>query len=115
MPRRKNGPVNPAGFADGLNGVSNGGKSQKSGEAGDGSLRNTSAACQTLREKPEFAAAVAKIAASEIAADHGADEAVVISTIEHFGRALPKNAVKAFRDAAPSFPSVHLTMCTEDY
>ena len=51
----------------------------------------------------------------KIASDLGADEAVVISTIEHFGRTLPKNAVRAFRDAAPSFPSVHLTMYTEDY
>ena len=69
MPRRKNWPENEAGFSDGLNGVSKGGKSQRSGEAGAGSLRNVSAACQRFRENPEFAAAVAKIAASEIAAD----------------------------------------------
>lgn len=45
----------------------------------------------------------------------GIGEVVVISTIEHFGRSIPKNAVRCFRDAAKRFPDIHLTMYTEEY
>ena len=51
----------------------------------------------------------------KIAQDSGADEVVVISSIEHFGRTFPKNAVLNFTDVAKEFPSIHLTMYTEDY
>lgn len=56
----------------------------------------------------------AKFALS-IANDLGADEVVVISTIEHFGRAFPKNAIACFRDVIKGFPEIHLSMYTEDY
>ena len=51
----------------------------------------------------------------KIAEDDGADEVVVISSIEHFGRRFPKNAVMHFQEIAKRYPSVHLTMYTEDY
>ncbi|MBQ8995639.1 MAG: YdcF family protein [Oscillospiraceae bacterium] len=51
----------------------------------------------------------------KLAEEYGADEVVVISTIEHFGRVFPKNAVQCFREVAERFPSIHLTIYTEDY
>ncbi|MBR0451413.1 MAG: YdcF family protein [Oscillospiraceae bacterium] len=51
----------------------------------------------------------------KIAQDDRADEVVVISSIEHFGRLFPKNAVLNFTEVAKKFPSIHLTMYTEDY
>ncbi len=53
--------------------------------------------------------------ALSIARDQGADEVVVISSIEHFGRTYPKNAIACFRDVITSFPEIHLTMYTEEY
>ena len=51
----------------------------------------------------------------EIAKNAGADEVVVISSIEHFGRTFPKNAILNFQEVVKQFPSIHLTMYTEDY
>ncbi|MBR3001868.1 MAG: YdcF family protein [Oscillospiraceae bacterium] len=51
----------------------------------------------------------------QIAQERGADEVVVISSIEHFGRTEPKNAVLCFTEAAKRYPTIHLTMYTEDY
>ncbi len=53
--------------------------------------------------------------ALEIVKEIGISEAVVISSIEHFGRTEPKNAIAVFRDVIKEFPSIHLCMYTEEY
>lgn len=50
----------------------------------------------------------------KIASKDGVNEVVVISSIEHFGRKFPKNAVLIFQAAAKRYPFVRLTMYTED-
>lgn len=43
------------------------------------------------------------------------NEVIVISSIEHFGRVYPKNAIRCFRDVVKEYPSIKLTMYTEEY
>ena len=51
----------------------------------------------------------------QIVKDLDINEVVVISTIEHFGRSFPKNAIMCFREVIKDFPSIKLTMYTEEY
>lgn len=51
----------------------------------------------------------------KIARELKADEVVVISSIEHFGRSEPKNAIMCFRDAIKQYPEIQLSMYTEEY
>jgi len=43
------------------------------------------------------------------------EEVVVISSIEHFGRITPKNAISCFRDVVVDYPNIKLSMYTEEY
>ena len=51
----------------------------------------------------------------KIAKELGEKEAVVISSIEHFGRSIPKNAIVCFREVIKDFPNIKLKMYTEEY
>ena len=44
----------------------------------------------------------------------GINEVVVISSIEHFGRIMPKNAIKCFRNIIKNYPDIKLSMYTEE-
>lgn len=43
------------------------------------------------------------------------NEVIVISSIEHFGRTEPKNAILCFRDVINGYPEMTLSMYTEEY
>lgn len=43
------------------------------------------------------------------------NEVIVISSIEHFGRTEPKNAILCFRDVIKDYPEITLSMYTEEY
>ena len=51
----------------------------------------------------------------KMAEDLGENEVVVISSIEHFGRSVPKNAIVCFREVIQQFPGLKLKMYTEEY
>ena len=51
----------------------------------------------------------------KIVEELGEKEAVVISSIEHFGRSVPKNAIVCFREVIKDFPNIKLKMYTEEY
>jgi uncharacterized SAM-binding protein YcdF (DUF218 family) len=51
----------------------------------------------------------------EIAKDKRISKVVVISSIKHFGRNEPKNAIAVFREVIKDFPSIHLCIFTEEY
>lgn len=43
------------------------------------------------------------------------NEVIVISSIEHFGRTDPKNAILCFRDVIKDYPEILLRIYTEEY
>ena len=51
----------------------------------------------------------------KIAEELGEKEVVVISSIEHFERFFPKNAIVCFREAIRNYPDIKLKMYTEEY
>ena len=51
----------------------------------------------------------------KIVKELGEKDVVVISSIEHFARSLPKNAIVCFREAIRNFPDMKLKLYTEDY
>lgn len=51
----------------------------------------------------------------EIVRKNNIGEVIVISSIEHFGRTEPKNAIAVFRDVIREYPDIHLCMYTEEY
>lgn len=51
----------------------------------------------------------------EICQKENIDEVMVISSIEHFDRVIPKNAISCFREVVKNYPNIKLIMYTENY